>query len=159
MSRQERSLPLASGLNMIIPAETIEAYRNTRYDVIDGDNTISLRIGGLNIPLSDLYRRFNVQSSVFITAWNPFGKFRTDEENEQANHGLRKQLIDQGFSFLEGAGIGTDTDWPPELSLLVLGVPEDQATELCRLYSQNAVVFIGPDCIPTLKFHPDLEVQ
>lgn len=142
---------------MIIPAETIEAYRSTRYDVIDGDNTISLRIGELNIPLSNLCRRFNVQSSVFVTAWNPFGKFLTDEENEQANNELRKQLIDQGLNFLEGAGIGTDTDWPPELSLLVLGVSENQATELCRLYSQNAVVFIGPDCVPTLKLHPDVE--
>jgi len=144
---------------MIIPAETIEAYRNTRYDVIDGDNTISLRIGELNIPLSDIYRRFNIQSSVFITAWNPFGKFLTDHENELANHGLREQLIVEGYQTLEGAGIGADTDWPPEQSLLVLGVSEEQASELCRLYSQNAVVFIGPECIPVIIFHPDMNLE
>lgn len=158
MSRQARSQPLASGLNMIIPAETIEAYRSTRYDVLDGDNTISLRIGEMNIQLPDLYRRYNVQSSVFITAWNPFGKFLTDEENKQANLGLRKQLVAEGLQFLEGAGIGTDTEWPPEPSLLALGVSQDHASELCRLYRQNAVVYIGPDFIPVITFHPDIDL-
>lgn len=144
---------------MIIPAETIEAYRNTRYDVIDGDNAISLRIGELNIPLSDLYRRFNVQSSVFITAWNPFGKFLTDDENELANHGLREQLVGEGYQILEGVGIGTDTEWPPEVSMLALGLSRDRASDFCRLFKQNAVVFTGPECIPVIIFHPDMNLE
>lgn len=144
---------------MIIPAETIEAYRSTRYDVLDGDNTISLRIGEMNIQLPDLYRRYNVQSSVFITAWNQFGKFLTHEQNELANNGLRKQLIGEGLQFLEGAGIGTDTEWPPEKSLLVLGVSEAKASELCRLYKQNAVVYIGSNLIPIIIFHPDTNLE
>lgn len=144
-------------LEMIIPAETIEAYRNTRYDVFDGDNTISLRIGESCKPLSDLYRRFDIQSSVFITAWNPFGNFLADEVNKQANNRLMTLLTDNGIEYLEGAGVGNDTKWPPEMSLLAFGVSEDQASELCRHFKQNAVVFIGPNYVPILLLHPDTD--
>lgn len=138
-----------------IPLETIEAYRCTRYDVFDSSNIISLRIGELSTPLADVYHRNNVQTSVFITAWNPLGVFLSDQVNEQANHGLRVLLAKEGIKYLEGAGVGTDTAWPPEKSLLALGVSNDQALALCSHFKQNAVVFIGADCIPALMLHPD----
>jgi len=138
-----------------IPAATIEAYRTTRYDVHDGDSNISFRIGEINYAIADLYQRRNVQSSAFITAWNPFGEFLSADENEKANNVLRKFLVNEGVAFIEGEGVGTDTTWPPEKSLLVLGISEIQATILCRQFQQNAVVFIGPDFNPVLMFHPD----
>lgn len=158
MSRQSRSLSLESDFEMIIPAETIEAYRNTRFVIHDGKNIIALRIDELSIPLFDLYRRFNAQSSVFITAWNPFGEFLSDEVNELANKGLRKYLESEGIEYLEGAGVGVDAEWPPEKSLLAFGVSQDRASELCRHFKQNAVVFVGPDCVPVLLLHPDTEL-
>jgi hypothetical protein len=37
-----------------------------------------------------------------------------------------------------------------------LPVSRQAATEMCARYAQNAVVFIGPNCVPELLFHPDL---
>jgi len=62
-------------LEMIIPAETIEAYRNTRYDVFDGDNTISLRIGESCKPLSDLYRRLIFSHPFLLPLGIPLATF------------------------------------------------------------------------------------
>lgn len=144
-------------MSIIIPVETIEAYRNTRYDVHDGKTTISLRIGEINNGIADFHRRRNVQSSVFITAWNPLGEYVSADENEKANDELRKFLVDEAVDFLEGEGVGTDTTWPPEKSVLVLGVSKERAASLCKHFKQNAVVFIGQDCIPELMFHPDAD--
>jgi len=142
-----------------LPAETIEAYRTTRYDVHDGDSTISLRIGEINNAIVDLYRRQKVQSSAFITTWNPFGEYISADENGKATDELRKLLVDEGVDFLEGEGVGTDTTWPPEMSLLVLGISEERAIILCKHFNQNAVVFIGHDYIPVLRFHPDAAIH
>ncbi len=142
-------------MTLTIPAETIEAYRNTRYDIHAGNTTVSLRIGKPDIAMAALHRQYGVYCSVFITAWNPLGKSVSDDINERANIGLIQQLDAEGIAFLEGAGIGTDTHWPPEQSLLALGISKERATELCKRYDQNAAVFIGPDCIPVLILHPE----
>lgn len=142
-------------MTITIPAETIEAYRNTRYDIHAGNTTVSLRIGKPDITMAELHRQYDVHCSVFITAWNPLGKSVSDDINERANINLKQQLEAEGIAFLEGEGIGTDTHWPPEKSLLAFGISKERTTELCKRYDQNAVVFIGPDCIPVLIFHPE----
>ncbi len=41
---------------------------------------------------------------------------------------------------LPGAGVGTGGDWPPEPSLLILGIREEDALHLARRFGQNAIV-------------------
>ena len=43
----------------------------------------------------------------------------------------------------EGAGVGDDAEWPPEASLLILGMPRAEATALGHAFAQRAVVWGG----------------
>ena len=45
-----------------------------------------------------------------------------------------------GFEFFHGWGVGTRGDWPPEPSLLVLGIDEEQARKVGAEFGQNAIV-------------------
>ncbi|MBL8723129.1 MAG: DUF3293 domain-containing protein [Planctomycetes bacterium] len=41
-------------------------------------------------------------------------------------------------------------EWPPEPSILVLGMPREVAVALARRFEQHALVWIGGDGVPEL---------
>ena len=45
-----------------------------------------------------------------------------------------------GLPVLEGAGVGTGGDWPPEPSFLVLGIGAEAAVDIGRAFGQVAIV-------------------
>lgn len=55
---------------------------------------------------------------------------------------LVAKLAELGLQMLHGEGRGDLGDWPPEPSMLVLGISERTATELGRRYGQ-AVIVVG----------------
>lgn len=55
-----------------------------------------------------------------------------------------------GWRTIAGHGQGDDGTWPPEPSLLVLGIDEASARALMVRYRQNAVVWVGADGVPEL---------
>lgn len=138
-----------------IPAATVAAYKFTTYrvDLPDG-RTLALRIGEANPGLAALHADRGVSSSVFVTAWNPFGEASPDTANEAAMVRLTDWLGARGVAWLPGAGIGDDGEWPPEPSFLALGLGEAEADALCVECRQNAVVVCGGDSIPRLRLHP-----
>lgn len=139
-----------------IPAATVAAYQATTYrvDLPDG-RAIALRIGVANRDLAALHADHAATSSVFVTAWNPFGEAYADAENQTAMQNLTDSLNGRRIAWLSGAGVGDDGDWPPEPSVLALGLDEADADALCIAFRQNAVVVCGSDAIPQLRFHPD----
>ncbi|KFN48825.1 DUF3293 domain-containing protein [Arenimonas composti] len=128
-------------------------YRATTYRV-NTTPTIDLRIGVHSQALRDLHARRGVDSSVFITAWNPFGDDRPLEWNARALDHLRRHLRGSGLGFEEGAGVPDGSGRVPEQSLLVPGPDRAAAANLCAAFAQNAVVYCGPDAVPELLWNP-----
>ncbi|MBA2527011.1 MAG: DUF3293 domain-containing protein [Pyrinomonadaceae bacterium] len=45
-----------------------------------------------------------------------------------------------GYELMEGFGRGDDPIWPPEKSLLILEIGQDDATALAKDFGQRAIV-------------------
>lgn len=139
-----------------IPAATVAAYQATTYRVdLPGGRSISLRIGEASPDLASLLADRGASSCLFVTAWNPFGEACSDAANETAMARLTDWLGARGVEWLPGAGVGNDGQWPPEPSLLALGLGEADADALCVTFQQNAVVTCDKDAIPRLRLHPN----
>jgi hypothetical protein len=130
-------------------AAQTQAYKETHYAVQDLEPFV-LRIGEVSEDLIACHKRHRVECSAFITAWNPFSKQLTPEENKERNHALIQEIKGRSLSFLPGVGNHPSNDWPGEQSLLVLGLCLESAKTLGRRFEQNAVVWIGAEGIPEL---------
>ena len=115
----------------------IAAYKNTRYHVFNTGITIC--IDETNLLLDKLLSKQDAISWAYITAYNPFSKTYTNEAND-SRHRLLLQSV-AGFSSFEGEGKGKDESWPPEKSLLILGISNEQAIAIGNEYEQNAIVY------------------
>lgn len=127
--------------------ELIEAYKKTLYQV--NEPKISIQIGSFNPDLEKLLKEYGVNSWCYITAWNPWGRNYTSEENEKLQSALLKDI--EGYHQFSGEGKGFDTEWPPEKSVLVLGISLADAISLGNQYNQNAIVYGDNENLPNLK--------
>lgn len=114
----------------------LAAYENTTYNIFDPP--ISIRIGYRNRKLDAFLERMDHEEWAFITAYNPFSEVFSDREKEERHHQLRKEIKD--YPSFEGEGVGTDSYWKPERSLLILGISETDTINLGKLFQQNAIV-------------------
>lgn len=137
-----------------LPPALLEAYRKTSYRVLNCAPPISLKIDEHNEALRTLHETLGVSSSVFITAFNPFGADLPEHSNAQAMAKLTALMDRRGIPYLPGVGCGDDGVWPPEPSVLAFGVDVRRSRALCRLFRQNAAVHCGHDAIPRLLLHP-----
>lgn len=124
-------------------AETllIEAYRSTRFEAMTPRGRMILRVDETSREIDALLAELSVRSWGFITAWNPGSCVTSPEENRARNRSLERRLRALGFPIFEGHGWPCDPEWEAEESFLVLGVPENVATDLGREFGQNAVVW------------------
>jgi hypothetical protein len=141
-------------LRITISAETLRAYARTAYAVAWDRGPFILRPGERSDPIVELHRSANVVSSAYITACNPFGLRRSDDENAKLMERLCTSLSERGIQWIPGEGRGEDESWSAEPSVLALGVSVEDAKTLCVEFEQNAVLVIGDDAIPRLVFHP-----
>ena len=107
-----------------------EAYRNARYRVDDGGTAFDMIIGEPCAPLHTLMSRRGVQGAAFLTAFNPGSTPRAAEDNRAAQTALREAVEGAGFTVLDGMGLDPEGRWPPEPSLLVLGIPRPERLRL-----------------------------
>lgn len=133
----------------IQPAQ-IAAYRLTEYRVEGPHGPFVLRIDEWSRPLTRLMSEAQVQTAMFITAYNPFSELVGEAANLEAHERLRQELQRRSKPLFEGAGVDPTGDWTEEKSFLVLGVSFDEARELGTLFRQNAVVWAGADAVPRL---------
>jgi hypothetical protein len=110
---------------------------------------MTLHVGQQNEALATLHEASCVESSAFVTAWNPYSRKCDDEINAELQKKLLDELTTRGQRFVNGVGRHPSSDWT-EPSFLVLGVSLEAAKELGRRYEQNAIVWCGPNAVPEL---------
>ena len=133
-----------------IAQDKIDAYLVTQYRVAWAGAGFILQIGTRSADLAAVYRTTGTASALFITAFNPLGRARPDDENIADHQRLRAELLAGATLFAEGEGADPSGAWPAEKSFLVLGVDERDARALGTRYRQDAVVWAGPDALPHL---------
>lgn len=114
----------------------IEAYKNTKYIVFEP--TLTIEIGKLNQEIDEIIIKHNSNAWAFITAYNPYSRVLTNDEN-RVRHEELKDLTKNYMTF-EGHGVGEDPIWEPELSLFIIGITRDEASKIGKKFEQNAIV-------------------
>ena len=133
----------------LLSLELIDAYRETHFHV-QMENNFILKIDHQSTELLTWHAKFQVNSSAFITAHNPFGKRLTAEENAIKNRQL-KTLIEAKYDHVvDGFGQDPLGEWPGEDSFLIYGISLEEARSVGNLYEQNAIVWSDKDAIPQL---------
>jgi hypothetical protein len=132
-----------------LPTSLIEAYTSADYTVLAAKRFV-LNIGHKSDGLEDLYRRLGVQTSAFITAFNPYSKALTLEENITRNEALKNELDEIAWAVIKGYGQDPEELWEKEDSFLAIGITKEVAIKLGNKYEQNAILWCDADFIPEL---------
>lgn len=111
---------------------------------------MTLLVSQRNEALAALHETAGVQSSAFVTAWNPYSQQCDDKTNGNRQNALADELTKLGLRFVDGIGQHPSGEWPGEPSFLVLGMSLEAAKELGARYDQNAIVWCGRDAVPQL---------
>lgn len=123
----------------MITEELKQVYLDTQYEIFNPAFTI--KIGEISRELQFLLTQNNVTDWAYITSYNPYSEILSDAENLQHFELLKADIKD--FTTFEGQGRGTDPNWKPEKSLLILGIARDHAILIGKKYCQNAIVTGG----------------
>jgi hypothetical protein len=120
----------------------------------------TLRVGEQNPQVRDLLAKQGAHGAAYITAFNPASLQLGEVHNTLAMRALRRDLkASDGESWAVYAGAGQDRagNWPPEPSLMVLGIDRAQAEKLGRRYGQYAIVWVDATGTPSLVELADLD--
>lgn len=140
-------MPVSTKMRQLMENDRWEKlYANTTYRVFD--LPLDIRIGGENVALGEFLSQIGHTNWAFLTAWNPFSKALTAEENSARNQLLLDDV--RQFRVFDGEGDGDDKSWPPEKSFLVVGIHREVAVFLGRKYEQRAIV-LGVGCNAKLE--------
>ena len=131
--------------------DLIAAYKNTLFQAHVGDDVITLRVGQQCPVLQEVFQQHNVTTACYITAYNPFWRLLTAQENEDRNARMRTELAAQ-YRLFEGMGIDPTGEWAGEASFLALGASKDVSLALAEAWEQNAVVFVDETFTVSLLF-------
>ena len=129
--------------------DLISAYKVTNFHV-KADPDFTLNVGKVSEELKELLKQNRVESAAFITAWNPYSKSLSDEENQSRNKQLKNELIIRSLKFIDGFGQDPLGQWAGEDSFLVLGIELEASKKLGVQFEQNAIVWSDKDTIPQL---------
>lgn len=132
-----------------LDASLITAYRETEYRVTQ-DHPLVLRVDVPSPELASLCKTRGASCAAFITACNPFSRELSAANNAMRQAELAAELKRRSLSFFEGVGQHPSGNWPGEPSFLVLGLALEAAKSLGKTYEQNAVIWCGPDAVPSL---------
>jgi len=120
--------------------ELNKAYLDTNY-VADCEGTrVLIRIGEIPESLDPILNLKNQDYWTFITAYNPYSQELTEKENKARQAALKARLSENNWIHFDGYGEAPNGEWPPEPSLLVLGIARTDAINLATEFQQNAIV-------------------
>jgi hypothetical protein len=134
-----------------IPDELKQAYENADYVVLLEPELV-LRIGERSERLERLMASVHLSTAAFVTACNPGSNRQPDAENAAAAEALEGLVAAAGYPRHRGEGRDPDEAYPPEASLLILGIHRENAEALGRLFGQNAIVYVEKGRAPELVF-------
>ena len=121
----------------MISKELLQGYQATCYSILNPN--IDIYLDKENEALQSFLKEQSFDSWCFITAWNPFSKALSLEENTALNSKLEADLINN--TVFPAAGKDTLGEWPPEISFFVGNISKEQALFLGKKYQQNAIVY------------------
>lgn len=121
----------------MISKELLAGYQATCYSILNPK--IDIYLDKENKELQTFLIEQNFHSWCFITAWNPFSRALTLDENTSLNKKLEAEL--NNYIVFPGEGKDTLGDWPPEISFFVANISKKQANFLGKKYEQNAIVY------------------
>ena len=124
---------------MQLTAELHAAYRDADYVALSAP-PVTLRIDQTCAALDLLLARSGKRAAAFISAWNPHGQAQQQEQNDRAHRALRDDLRQRGCTVIDGEGRGRSGEWPPERSVLAIGIDQASAEQVGRQFRQNAIV-------------------
>jgi hypothetical protein len=119
----------------------LTAYETTDYWVDDAPcDPFCLRCGQQCPTLDRLLADAGLNGWIYITACNPASCQFSNDENVSRMQKLEAQLRALPCVIYHGRGVGTIGGWPPEPSLLVLGIREDEGLNIASMFGQYAIV-------------------
>ncbi len=124
----------------------IESYKNTKYKIFEPD--IIIEIGKSNQDLDNLLLIHNSNEWAFITAYNPYSRVLTNDENRMRHEELKE--LTKAYITFEGHGVGEDPAWEPELSLFIMGISKEESSLIGEKFEQNAIVYGKTNSEPEL---------
>ncbi len=124
----------------------IEAYKNTKYKIFEPN--IIIEIGKSNQDLDNLLLIHNSNEWAFITAYNPYSRVLTNDENRMRHEELKE--LTKAYITFEGHGVGEDPAWEPELSLFIMGISKEESSLIGEKFEQNAIVYGKTNSEPEL---------
>jgi len=116
-----------------------QAYAATTYRVLCAA-PVDVRIGLPSTRLDAVLCRHGVRSWAFVTAWNPASRRLAPWRNRSRQRRLLRLLHKLGYRSLPGVAIADSGGWPPEESVIVLGIAPHAALRIARCFAQNAIV-------------------
>ncbi len=142
---------------MLLSPQLIAAYESAHY-VVHGHFT--LRIGRRSDALDALLESEGATSAAFVTPANPRGEQWSAADNLAALAELEASLA---HPYYRGEGRDPQGHWPPEPSLLIVGITRGEAEALGRALRQNAVVYaekgVAPELVMLEKLRLVLDTQ
>jgi hypothetical protein len=136
-----------------ISADTIAAYKSTRFEVTLPNGAVAVVKVGQPLPAALKAAIGEGHSVSIVTAWNPFSTMLKDDANESRNTALKSDLSRRGLQTLPAIGRDAHSPWS-ELSFAVLDVDRASLNELLVTHEQNAVVHVPAGGLAALVFHP-----
>lgn len=120
----------------MIDDSLFDAYKKTNYKVFQPE--LVIRIGKTNSCLNELLETSGDVVWAYITAFNPYSKVLSNEENKIRQNDLLTDV--SNYKTHIGHGVDEKEEWPAEDSVLILGITEADAVKLGDKYEQNAIV-------------------
>jgi hypothetical protein len=118
----------------------LAAYRRTRFCADTTQGRIVIRVSESHPELDAILRATGLETWAYVTAFNPGSVRQSDVENDTRQRELEDAIRRLGHPMFAGEGIGDDRTWPPERSVLVLGIEREAAVQLGRRFGQRAIV-------------------
>jgi hypothetical protein len=126
------------------------AFRNTRYRVLDTAGDFVLQVDQPSANLQLLLVACREAGAALLTAFNPGARPRDLEANERAQRELVAELASGGFRVINARNEDPENLWPIEASVLVPGLPLASAHRLAAQHGQVAFLWSDRSGTPRL---------
>jgi hypothetical protein len=117
------------------------AYERAIYAVFASPG-IQFRVGETSDVLDAMMTMNHVRSAAFVSSATVRGVSSPENERRLAEFLLRSQLDGLKFRVYQGEGRDPEGKWTAEPSVLIMGIPREEAEALGRRLEQNAIVYI-----------------
>ncbi|MDO5101809.1 MAG: DUF3293 domain-containing protein [Lautropia sp.] len=137
-------------------AETITAYEQTDY-FADDQPPIRLRIHDSDAQHRAWLDRHQATSASILTAWNPFGRNLSAEENDARQTRLLAAIQASGLPWLPARGEDPTGSWAPEPGFCVFNASPELLLQWLVDFEQNAAVRQDISLGCHLVWHPAIQ--